>query len=215
MSAGNSALVAAVEATWTALRKAEPSLPQITVALAAGNKPNAKVYGHFAPDRWVSDEGKTHELFIGGEALKDGADQLFATILHEAAHALAHAEGAKDTSRQGRYHNKTFRQYAERMGFATVELPDKKLGYSDGAATDAAQMKHGPRIAKLAAALSAHRVAEPGKDGRKSNNNGVVAECECAEPRKIRLSRKVYELGPIKCGICRAKFTTEEPDEEE
>ena len=28
------------------------------------------------------------------------------TLLHEAAHALAAARGIKDTSRQGRYHNK-------------------------------------------------------------------------------------------------------------
>ena len=52
------------------------------------------------------------------------ASEVLATLLHEAAHALAHARGSKDTSRQGRYHNTKFKNCAEEVGL-TVEHDDK------------------------------------------------------------------------------------------
>ncbi|GAB2443794.1 hypothetical protein GCM10027262_62080 [Nocardia tengchongensis] len=51
----------------------------------------------------------------------------------------------------------------------------------------------------------AYRRREPERrGGLKSNNNGVVAECDCH--RKIRLSRSVYEAGLIACGVCGSPF---------
>jgi hypothetical protein len=65
---------------------------------------------------------------ISGEGLKRGAPAVLGTLLHEAAHALATARGIKDTSRQGRYHNKHFRDLAEELGIATEH--DQQLGWS-------------------------------------------------------------------------------------
>jgi len=48
------------------------------------------------------------ELFVGGEGLRRGAREVLATLLHEAAHGVATTRGVKDTSRQGRYHNRRF-----------------------------------------------------------------------------------------------------------
>ena len=53
---------------------------------------------------------------ISGEGLRRTAHDVLGTLLHEAAHALAHARGIKDTSRQGRYHNKHFKTLAEELG---------------------------------------------------------------------------------------------------
>jgi hypothetical protein len=45
-------------------------------------------------------------------AFAEGATHTLTTILHEATHALAHARGVKDTSRQGKYHNRRFMELA-------------------------------------------------------------------------------------------------------
>ncbi len=80
--------------------------------------------GHFAASRWyvtdTTDPGHDAaggrpgapgmaELFVGGEGLSRGARAVMATLLHEAAHRVACRRGIKDTSRQGRYHNRRFR----------------------------------------------------------------------------------------------------------
>ncbi|WP_297495484.1 hypothetical protein [Pseudonocardia sp.] len=41
---------------------------------------------------------------------------MLATLLHEAAHALAHVRGIKDSSRQGRWHNAKFKALSEELG---------------------------------------------------------------------------------------------------
>jgi hypothetical protein len=44
------------------------------------------------------------------------------TLLHEATHGLAHARGIRDTSRQGRYHNKRYAQLATELGLQVAEV---------------------------------------------------------------------------------------------
>ena len=74
---------------------------------------------------------------ISGEALRLTPAEVLAVILHEAAHALAHARGIKDTSRQGRYHNKQFKTCAEELGL-TVEH-DQRNGWSASTITHHAE----------------------------------------------------------------------------
>ena len=65
---------------------------------------------------------------ISGEALRLTPPEVLAVILHEAAHALAYARGIKDTSRQGRYHNKHFKTHAGLLGLAVEH--DQRHGWS-------------------------------------------------------------------------------------
>ena len=69
------------------------------------------------------------EVFVGGEGLALGAVDVLGTLLHEATHALAHVRGVQDTSRQGRYHNRRFRDLAEEIGLDVREVP--VIGWSD------------------------------------------------------------------------------------
>ena len=64
-----------------------------------------------------------------------GAVDVLGTLLHEASHALAHVRGIKDTSRQGRYHNRRFRDLAAEVGLAVREVP--VIGWSDTHVPDA------------------------------------------------------------------------------
>ena len=56
------------------------------------------------------------ELFMATELVARGAMDMFAVLLHEAAHTIASRRGIKDTSRQGRYHNGRFRMIAGEVG---------------------------------------------------------------------------------------------------
>ena len=56
------------------------------------------------------------ELFMATELVARGATEMFAVLLHEAAHTIASRRGIKDTSRQGRYHNGRFRMIAGEVG---------------------------------------------------------------------------------------------------
>lgn len=66
--------------------------------------------------------------------------RVLGTLLHEAAHGVASTRGIKDTSRQGRYHNRRFAQLATELGI--VVAPDGARGWS------ATTPPHHPRAAR-------------------------------------------------------------------
>jgi hypothetical protein len=100
------------------------------LVVGAGFDARQRKLGHFAADRWqhARNEGALPEVLIGGEGLERGPEPVFATLLHEAAHALAEARNVQDTSRQGRYHNQHFKAIAEELGLAVARAPG--IGWS-------------------------------------------------------------------------------------
>jgi hypothetical protein len=90
------------------------------------------VLGHFAAERWqlagAKEGAYVHEVLIGGEGLERGPRDVLATLLHEGAHAIAAVRGIEDTSRQGHYHNASFKRIAEEVGL-DVER-DTTIGWS-------------------------------------------------------------------------------------
>ena len=123
-------LVAALEACWRAIRRHHPEIPPARLVVAAGFDARRHKLGHFAAERWrhARKDGALPEVLIGGEGLERRPEQVFATLLHEAAHALAHAREIQDTSRQGRYHNLRFRALAEELGLVVTPAPG--IGWS-------------------------------------------------------------------------------------
>lgn len=59
------------------------------------------------------------EVLITVDGVAGSGAEIFATLLHEAVHAVAFERGIKDTSRQGRHHNARFRAIAEELGLET------------------------------------------------------------------------------------------------
>lgn len=201
-------LVDAIEATWKAIQEQHPDVPEVVVTLGSGSVRKGMNLGHFAADRWMRGEEKVHELFVGGEGLKRGAADVLGTLLHEAAHSAAEARGIKDTSRQGRFHNAKFKTIGQEFGLVLEK--DPSIGWSLTKVPYATAERYVREVANLEAAMVAYRVVEA-TEGRKSSNNGVSAECDCG--RKIRVSRKVYDLGSISCGLCGTDFTAEGDEE--
>lgn len=224
-----SPLVVAVEKIWKQIQLRHPEVPDVIVTIGSGTLGGGKyqTLGHFAQNRWIAKEDGAiiHELFIGGEGLRRSANEVLSTLLHEAAHGLAAARGIQDTSRQGRYHNTKFRQIAEELRLEVEHSKD--LGWSTSTLPEIAAWDYRKEITTLERAMLAHRRheltpgdAEPGteddeggedKPARKSNNNGVSMSCPCG--RKLRVSNKERDRGPIICGLCMEPYEAPEPDE--
>jgi hypothetical protein len=136
---------------------------------------------------------------------------VFTTLLHEAAHALADVRDIQDTSRQGRWHNKHFATLAGELGLKATK--DPKLGWSPCTLQPATATRYASVLVELGDAMRAYRHPEEVLEKtRTNNNNGLVLECDC--PRKIRVSTRVAEEGPIVCGICDTPFLTDTQREE-
>ena len=225
-------MVAALESAWAAIRARHPEVPAVVLVLGAGSIGNAGGLrlGHFAAMRWAdpdqtnaTDEDaadgtdgepstgqpvRLPEVFIGGEGLVRGAADVLGTLLHEAAHALAHVRGIKDTSRQGRWHNAKFKALAEKLGIEVAK--DPRIGWSPTTIPASTREQYAEVIDELGRVLRLHRAVEVagGKDKKPSPPPCV---CECG--RKIRVSPTVLAAGPITCGVCGTNFATDQPDE--
>lgn len=219
-SAISAPMVAALESAWAAIRAHHPELPPVVIVLGAGSGDRGGLrLGHFAAMRWsptdVSDaesDGQPSglaEVFVGGEGLARGPVDVLGTLLHEAAHALAHVRGIQDTSRQGRWHNARFKAIAEELGIAVEK--DPKLGWSPTTVPDTTRADYAPVIAELGRALRMRRASESSGGEQKPKKPGVPA-CVCGCGRRIRVAVSVREAGPIVCGLCEAEFRPEQPD---
>ena len=220
-------MVAALEGAWAAIRARHPEVPPVVLIVGAGSGSGTSLrLGHFAAMRWSTPdqpdgevvEGQDHEqstekrlpeVFVGGEGLARGPAAVLATLLHEAAHALAHVRGIKDTSRQGRWHNAKFKALAEELGIEVTK--DSKLGWSPTNLPAATREAYADTIAELGVALRLIRAVEVTGGGKKSKPT-PAAVCGCG--RKIRVSKTVLAAGPILCGACGSEFATTEPDGE-
>ena len=150
------------------------------------------------PQRWA-------EVFVGGEGLARGPADVLATLLHEAAHALAHMRGVKDTSRQGRWHNARFKALAEEVGISVEK--DPRIGWSPTTLPTSTRATYAQVIAELGLVLRLHRAVETSAGAVKKP---TTPPCVCGCGRKIRVSKSVLAAGPIVCGICGTEFTPDD-----
>jgi hypothetical protein len=205
-------LVAALEGAWAAIRTRHPEVPNAIIVVGSGSPAKASQnlkWGHFASLRWQHGGTRLPEVLVSGEGLKRTPAEVFTTLLHEAVHGLADARNIRDTSRQGRWHNKRFAKLAAELGMTTTR--DDKLGFSPCTLTDPTTATYGPVIARIGDALGAWRHPELlDAKQRTSNNNGYACECEC--PRKLRLSQAVFDAGPVICGLCADAFLPDDID---
>ena len=219
-----SALVAAIERTWASVQRRHADVPDVVVTLAGGGHTGVGLkLGHFAAKRWtVGEREGVHELFIGGEGLKHGAVELLGTVLHEAAHAMAHHRGVKDTSRQGRWHNAKFAEIAREFGLVVAK--DDRIGWSLTTVPAAVQAEYVAELVELDVELNAYRRSDvviittgggTGAGGGAAGGSGSTTTrrpafvCGCREPRRLRIAKATAELGPITCGLCGEDFAPE------
>ena len=212
-----------------------PDVPDVVIVTGAGSNQKGtpegyRLRGHHWPERWVldgQDGQRAPELFIAGELLAAGGRAVLEVMLHEAAHALATRRGIKDTSAAGnRYHNKRFVALAAELGLRGPDMPgqghrlvrlhphrpDRRRAYAEmTAAIDRARLPFLIDPTALAGPGGAGGEGEDqggGGPGKPANAAGSGrAECACQpEPRRIQLTPKQIEDGPVMCGLCCAPF---------
>ena len=88
-----------------------------------------RIYGHYTVNEmWSENEDGYHEINLGAETLSRSCPELLGTLIHEMTHHYCALNGIKDTSRGGTYHNKRFKQEAEKRGL--IIGYDSRIGFS-------------------------------------------------------------------------------------
>jgi hypothetical protein len=203
-----SRILKVLEDIWLEIRRWHPEIPPAVIIIASGTEGKQARLGHHAPGRWNVAGQQYAEVMISGEGLRRTPGEVLGTLLHEAAHALAHERGIKDTSRQGRYHNKHFKTHAEQLGL-TVEHDDR-FGWSAAKITSATEFAYARQLRDLAQAMTLWRHGEttPGPTARR-NTNLIAAICPCG--RSIRVAASTLAEAPITCQACDQDFQAKNP----
>lgn len=98
----------------------ELEMPVITIQTSIG------AYGHITVNKvWNTDGIARYELNIGAETLNRPIENVVATMIHECSHLYCLMNNIKDTSNNGIYHNKKFKEIAETMGCLQIDRHDK------------------------------------------------------------------------------------------
>ncbi|HEV2344506.1 MAG TPA: hypothetical protein VGS97_10475 [Actinocrinis sp.] len=213
-----SRIIAVLEQAWFEIRARHRDVPPVVVITGTGRQARGfATLGHFGADRWQSalaEGGRLPELFIAGELLAgrgqhSGGRAVLKTLLHEAAHGLAHTRRVKDCSRQNRYHNRRFAALAAELGLTVPGEPHPTLGWSmvtleDQAAAgwldvisaiDAARLPHLGVLSTAAAPLAASRAG-----------TRFQVACGCESPRTLSITPRQFETAALICGACRGPF---------
>lgn len=205
-----SPLVRALEAAWAAIRKRHPGVPPVVIVLGSGVERGSHTkHGHFHGGAgWRVDHTGRPEVLIAGESLSRSAEDIFATLLHEAVHALNHAREVSDTTRGGRYHNRKFASAARELGFAVEDMPPH--GMARTVLTPDLIDEYQGAIGDIHAELRISRDApETGRARTRSGAGGrpVTVVCACKPARRLQVYPATSACGPITCGVCGSEFT--------
>ncbi len=208
---------------------------QDDVVLTAGGT-SRPAYGWFAEDAWRYGDRHVHELFLNADRrvahpLASGAEDVLVTLLHEACHVWAQLGGIRDTSRDGRYHNRRFAEIALAIGLAVEKdtvIGHRTPGLSSWARADYAELlgelERGLVLArepKLRGPVGGNTdtddegdedVDAAGSPGSTvSTTKYIFASCRCRDARRhlvtIRVAKGSWRPGIICCAVCQAPFT--------
>lgn len=205
-----SVIISALERTWAEMRDKHPEVPEVMFVSGRGTKGLEVKWGHWCPDRWQQSDArnvKVPEVFVSGECLAQGADKVLETLLHEAAHGLAHVRDIKDTSRGNRYHNSKFVALAEELGLKGPEVANEVRGWSacvlaEGT-TDSYESLPALREA-IVVVIGGKLETGPEAEAPRKRNPQPKYGCGCE--RQIRMSKATFEEGTILCGLCEQPF---------
>jgi len=221
----------AVNDLWREIQANNPGTPNVNIVLESSKFS----HGHFAPGSWTTSNGTAmHELMLstislamrtnGEFAQGSGVVKTVSTLLHEAAHAWAHENNVKDTSSNGRWHNRRFAQIAERFG-VQVE-PNKQIGHTTSGITSATRAKYQKQIDALNEAVTVYRRSYGLSDNmftfgtpynplggpvarkpRKAyGSTTLTIRCDCGTEQRVNRSFwDTLETFPV-CGTCGTEY---------
>jgi hypothetical protein len=142
---------------------------------------------------WKDGEAENYEINLCSEYLDRGIIHVAETLLHEMVHLDNVMKGIKDTSNNGFYHNKKYKQTAETKGL-NVEN-DEKYGWCKTTLTE--ETKAYIESLKLAEVTLARKKQEKPKS--KSKNNSIKYVCPCCGA--IVRATKPVKIGCYDCDM--------------
>jgi len=137
------------------------------------------------------------EVLITLDGLAGSAAEIFATLLHEAVHAVAFERGIKDTSRQGRYHNGRFRAVAEEFGLETGR--DSPFGWSSTALPPGTTARYRETLRALSEALGDHRDQSTAPRDARARRCQVTLVCDCGHLVRPAHRQTIHEAICTRC----------------
>jgi hypothetical protein len=217
-----------------AARRRQGILPGLTElfqdsVLVTSGGTSRRAYGWFEADAWRHEDRPAGELFVNA-AFDDSepgvspAENVFTTLLHEACHVYANANGIKDTSRDGRYHNRRFGELALQLGLQVEK--DERIGLRTRTLSAQGRADFGDLLGQLERGLIVGRASRSqlvaadenttddssssvGTPPPASSSRYVFASCGCRGARGVvtlRVARGSWRAGVIRCGACDKPF---------
>lgn len=214
-------LTLALAAVWSAVQARHPEVPEVVLLPAPNPHGNTNVLGHFAALRWTGKRaGLVHEVIVVAEHMNRSAEDIVATLLHEAAHALNFQRGIDDCSKS-QYHNKKFKAAAEEIGLEVMQVPHYGFAYTTMPAATA-QCYHTETeelrrvlLHRRSFAATPAKPTSPGEGGTEGDESGEAEPADkggrykkasCACPYNIRVARATLAATRIRCESCGEAF---------
>lgn len=136
-------------------------LPPVVISIMSSPRTN----GHFTIGKvWRAEESHFNEINISAEHLSRPIENIMATMCHEMVHYYCQVKGIQDVSQGGRYHNKRFKEEAEKRGLSIGYA--KYIGYSVTTPTE-----------EFTAVIRDNGIVKPidiNRDGEVYTNRGTV-----------------------------------------
>jgi len=106
-------------------------LPKAVITIQS----SPKTYGYITVyEVWRDNESNYHEINISAEHLSRPIENIMATLLHEMVHLFCMVNKIADTSKNGRYHNKRFKEESEKRDLLIEYV--QYIGYSKTTPTE-------------------------------------------------------------------------------
>lgn len=166
-------------------------------------------YGHCSVFKtWQVKGEDRHELNISADYLNRPIENTVATLIHEMTHLLNLQRGIQDCSRGGSYHNKRFKEEAEkhlinidydpRIGYSVTSPTEELIEYIINKGFEEILMNHGNGLAI-------------GISGGKSGGSGLTIGPKKSSTRKLQCpvcgnSVRATKTVNIICGDCMEKM---------
>ncbi len=216
-------LTIALSEVWKAVQSHHPEVPHVVLLAAPNPHTNTNVLGHFAALRWTATPGHggiLHEVVVVAEHLNRSAEDIVATLLHEAAHALNFSRGIHDCSRS-QYHNRKFEVAAKELGLDVTQVAHYGFALT-AMPTETAQRYHAETDALRQVLMHRRPMVSASKPAGTSNGEGdsagtdtdseppetggryKKASCKC--PYNIRVARATLAATTIRCESCGEAF---------
>lgn len=188
--------------------------PIITIQSTPG------AYGHVTVAKtWRRGEDERHELNICADWLNRPIEQVVATMIHEMAHLMNIQNGIQDCSRGGTYHNRKFKDEAEKhmiqidkhdkYGWTITTATEELLDYIIKQGWDEIEMSRGFGFTGYTGPSGGKATGKPTFTGgigtpTKTKSHSRKHVCPCCG----RIARTTQDF-PLICGICKEEMEIE------